>query len=127
MDSSKSKIIVILLLIILVICIYFAINKNSVQVNPEVKNEIGKTEIVKVETEDKNGTKDVQYHVQDENGNTIISYDEEYIVTEDSNGKVVYEIKDKDGRTIGTTEDKDEIRLYIDNPTYGEYAPTITE
>lgn len=99
MDSNKTKLIIMIVFIILIVCVVFAVNKDS---------------------------KNSQLNVE-ESENVTISYEVDYVTDTDNEGKTVYEIKDSDGRTIGTTEDPDEIRLYEDNPSYGEYAPSITE
>lgn len=121
----NSKKIIVVCICVFICIIGWLILKNM---KKDESKELNYTD-VNIVTKVKENSTDVSavyYEVEDENGDTILTYEQANLTREDDE-KALYEIKDKDGKTIGTTENTDDIHLYIENPDYGKYAPSITE
>lgn len=120
---ERKNLLIILVAIVLIIAIaIFSVNKkedtNSKQENV---NQINYSDTTIVPIVDEENPTDSKYNVKTEDGQNVISY--EVVDVDEEN--TIYTIKDANGKEIGNTTNQDEIRLYVENPEYGEYGPSI--
>lgn len=120
---ERKNLLIILVAIVLIIAIaIFSVNKkedtNSKQENV---NQINYSDTTIVPIVDEENPTDSKYNVKTEDGQNVISY--EVVDVDEEN--TIYTIKDANGKEIGNTTNQDEIRLYVENPEYSEYGPSI--
>jgi len=120
--ERKNLLIILVALVLIIVIVIFSVNKkentNSKQENV---NQIDYSDTTIVPIVDEENPTDSKYNVKTEDGQNVISYE---IIDVDKEN-VIYTIKDANGKEIGNTTNQDEIRLYVENPEYGEYGPSI--